>query len=140
MLKFSTTAETNPPKDQWFDFDFKEFAFKAARFTPRLLIAGVTAYYILGYAYTEGWMAAIDKIAMKIMQHYKMGYSAIGALMPTIQWYAAWGVRITAGALAGLAYDLMERIIICSVPFFAPDESAASKTLPVINKMLPLRA
>lgn len=121
---------STPTKEQW--FNCQDIATKLARWTPRILIAGAAGYYVLGYAYSEGWMAAIDQIAMKIMRYYEMGYIAIGALMPNVQWYAAWGVRITAAFVAGLAYDLMERVFIASIPFFAPEEPNKNERIKVM--------
>ncbi len=100
-------------------FSFKSLATKACRLTPRLVLPLLAGYYILGYAYVNGWMAAIDQIAMKVMRDNHMGYMAIGALMPTVQWYAAWAVRVTAATLALVVYDLAERVTICACKLFA---------------------
>lgn len=84
---------------------------KAAKLPPRILIAGFTGYYSLGLAYYYEIMAAIDKIAIRIIKHF-FGYAGIGAIMPTFQWYAAWGVRITAAGGATYLYHVVERIIL----------------------------
>lgn len=87
--------------------DFFNFILK---WTPRAIVAGFTGYYSLGIAYDIGLMAAIDRIAIRILR-YLLGYVGIGALMPTIQWYAAWGVRMVTALGAGLTYDFIERIL-----------------------------
>lgn len=102
-----------------------------ARLTPRIAVAGLAGFYILGYAYANGWMAAIDQLAMKVMRHYNMGYVAIGALMPTVQWYAAWGVRVSAALAAGLAYDLLERVVILAASYFTSSHKS-ERAVPVL--------
>lgn len=79
--------------------------------TPRAIAVGVGGYYGLGLAYSSGLMAAIDKLAIPIIQH-QLGYIGLGAIMPTFQWYAAWSARITFGALFALLYNIIERIIL----------------------------
>lgn len=125
--------EPSEANDSWFDFN--KIAIKVARLTPRIIVAGAVGYYVLGYAYMNGYMADIDKFAMLVMSKYlSMGYMAIGALMPTVQWYAAWGVRVSCGLAAGLAYDVMERVVISSGSFFAPDElSNVMPSIPLAN-------
>ena len=107
----------------WYVPDLSTVIKGAVRITPRLVVAGLAGYYILGFAYAHGWMAAIDQLAMRILLDYGFGYLSIGALMPTIQWYAAWGVRVTAALVAGIAYDITERIVLyviktCTSPFY----------------------
>ena len=118
-----TSLKPNIESQNEFDscLPFKNLAWKAARLTPRLVIGGLVVYYILGYAYMNGWMTAIDQIAMQVMRHYDMGYIVIGALMPQVQWYAAKGVQVAGGFAAALAYDLSERVVLCSIPFFTPE-------------------
>lgn len=88
-----------------------DIAFRAIlKWTPRTIIGGFAGYYSLGMAYDYGIMSAIDRLAIRILRH-SVGYAGIGALMPTIQWYAAWGVRMTAALVATIIYDLIERII-----------------------------
>ncbi len=111
----------------YFDNFFVKSGIQLGKITPAFVAAGLTGFYILGYAYANGWMMAIDQIAIKIMRHYDIGYMAIGALMPTVQWYAAWGVRTTAGIAAGLFFELMRRVMILSIRFFAPDEVPKTK-------------
>ena len=82
----------------------------ALRWTPRAIVAGIAGYYSLGIAYDKGVMSQLDRIAIKVFKH-TVGYSGLGAFMPTFQWYAAWGVRITAAIVAGILYDLIERIV-----------------------------
>lgn len=67
--------------------------------TPQLIVGGFVGYYSLGFAYEKGVMAGIDQIAIKILKP-KVGYVGLGAVMPTVQWYAAWGVRVTSAAIA----------------------------------------
>lgn len=62
-------------------------------------------------AYELGIMAEIDKIAIRILRP-SLGYMGIAAIMPTFQWYSAYGVRIAAGITATLLYSLVERIMI----------------------------
>lgn len=76
---------------------------------PRALAILVGGYYGLGLAYSCGLMAAIDKLAIAIIQQ-QVGYIGLGAIMPTFQWYAAWSARITFSALFALLYDTIERI------------------------------
>lgn len=98
-----------PVQPSTFSFEsFKQFAIKAG---PRAIVAGIAGYYSLGIAYEQGLMAEIDKIAIIVLKNW-VGYAGIGALMPTFQWYAAWGVRIMAAAFAAIIYDLIERVII----------------------------
>lgn len=82
--------------------------------TPRIIVAAVAGYYSLGIAYETGLMAEIDKIAIQILKNW-VGYAGLGALMPTFQWYSAWAVRFIAGAVAGLLYDLLERLVCCLI-------------------------
>lgn len=77
--------------------------------TPTAIAAFVGGYYGLGIAYEWGLMAEIDKIAIQIIKHF-FGYAGIGALMPTVQWYCAWGVRIVIAIVVGLLYEVTERI------------------------------
>jgi hypothetical protein len=91
---------------EWTTKDAADFFLK---WTPRALAIGVGAYYGLGVAYDLGVMAAIDRVAMDVLKQ-SVGYVGIGALMPTIQWYSAWAVRIVMATIAGLLYDLAERV------------------------------
>jgi len=109
-------------------FGLKNLTRKVFRITPRIIAAGLAGYYILGYAYVHGWMAQLDQLAMKIIPivsqkifNYHMGYVAIGALMPTIQWWEAWAVRVTAASATLACYDLLERVLIYSNKIFAPN-------------------
>jgi len=85
----------------------KQFIFK---WTPRAIAAAVGGYYALGVAYHLGLMALIDRVAIAALRQV-VGYAGIGAIMPTFQWYAAWGVRIAAAAGAGLIYDVVEKAV-----------------------------
>lgn len=87
--------------------------------TPRAVTAAIGGYYGLGIAYELGIMAAIDAIAIQTLKHF-VGYAGIGALMPTAQWYSAWGVRIAIGLIAGFAYDLAERCALCTYSRLVP--------------------
>ena len=78
------------------------------KWTPRAIAVFVGGYYGLGIAYEWGLMAKIDRIAIRIIKHF-FGYAGIGALMPTAQWYCAWGVRIGIGLCTGIGYDLIEK-------------------------------
>lgn len=79
--------------------------------TPRVIVYTAVGYYSLGYAYHYGIMAIIDKYAIKILVAH-VGYIGLGATMPIVQWYAAWGVRFTASLIALKVYDYTERIVI----------------------------
>lgn len=129
-----------------FDNFFVKLTIKIGKMTPRVAIAGISGYYVLGYAYANGWMMAIDQAAIKVMRHYGMGYIAIGALMPNVQWYAAWGVRVTAGLVAGIIYSIAEKVVILSIRVLTPGKiykrqpsqvsllSEQAETLPVQTK------
>lgn len=80
------------------------------KWTPRLVVAGFAGYYSLGLAYEYGIMAAVDRLAISLFKHF-VGTAGIGAAMPSFQWYASWGVRITAIAGAEILYDLGEKAI-----------------------------
>ncbi len=80
------------------------------KWTPRLLVATLTGYYSLGIAYEYGIMASIDKVAIRVLKNW-VGYAGLGAAMPTFQWYAAWAVRMSAAASAGIGYDLGEKFV-----------------------------
>lgn len=70
------------------------FADQAGRFlmtwTPRVIVAAIAGYYSLGIAYEMGIMAAIDQVAISVLKD-SVGYAGLGAVMPTFQWYSAWG-------------------------------------------------
>lgn len=87
----------------------KEFIIK---WTPRAAAVAIGGYYGLGIAYEWGLMASIDQFAIQVIKHFA-GYAGVGALMPTAQWYAALGVRVTIGIVAGVIYDLTERAALC---------------------------
>lgn len=76
--------------------------------TPRAIAAAVGGYYGLGIAHELGLMAMIDQIAIQVIKHF-FSYAGIGALMPTVQWYSAWAVRIVIGLATGFLYDLAEK-------------------------------
>jgi hypothetical protein len=77
---------------------------------PRAIAVAVGGYYGLGIAYDLGLMALIDQVAIEAIKHV-LGYAGIGALMPTVQWYSAWAARILFGILAGVLYDLTEKVV-----------------------------
>lgn len=89
---------------------FYSAAHFALKWTPRIIFVGIGGYYSLGVAYQFGIMAAIDKVAIKVLKHW-VGYAGIGAVMPTFQSRAAWVVRGVSAAGAGLIYDSTERIV-----------------------------
>ncbi len=78
------------------------------KWTPRAIAVAIGGYYGLGIAYECGLMALIDQVAIQVIKHFA-GYAGIGAFMPTVQWYAALGARITIGLCVGVIYDLVER-------------------------------
>jgi len=78
------------------------------KWTPRAIVVTIGGYYGLGIAYELGLMALIDQVAIQAIKHV-VGYAGIGALMPTVQWYSAWGARIAIGLGAGVIYDLAEK-------------------------------
>lgn len=82
------------------------------KWTPRAIAVAIGGYYGLGIAYELGLMAAIDQIAIQVIKNL-MGYAGVGAMMPTVQWYSAWAVRIVMGIAAGILYDLAEKATIC---------------------------
>lgn len=89
-------------------FNFSNLANKAVKWGPQIIICGLAGYYSLGWAYKVGLMAAIDRIVIPILiDYFNVGYIALGALMPTIQWYSAWTVRITAALIADAIYELI---------------------------------
>ncbi len=81
------------------------------KWTPRLLVATFAGYYCLGMLYDYGVLAAIDKVAIVVVKHF-VGYAGVGAAMPTIQWYCAWGARMAVAAAAGIGYDITERFAL----------------------------
>ena len=96
------------------------------KWTPRAAAALIGGYYGLGIAYDLGLMALIDKVAIQILKHW-VGYAGVGALMPTVQWYSAWSVRIVLGVGAELIYDLFEKATILFL-------SSACSVCSVVNK------
>lgn len=89
------------------EFNFLQFVQWSG---PRILVAGVFARFSLGIAYEKDIMYKIDRAAIVILRH-TVGRVGIGTVMPTFQWYAAWGVRISAAIIGGLIYDLVEKIV-----------------------------
>lgn len=82
------------------------------KWTPRAVAVAVGGYYGLGIiGYDLGLLAIIDKIAIQILKHL-VGYAGVGAYMPTVQWYAAWGIRVTIGLGAGFIYDVCEKAVL----------------------------
>jgi hypothetical protein len=78
--------------------------------SPQVLFAAVAGYCSLGMAYESGLMAAIDKVAIKVLIKH-VGYIGLGAAMPAFQWYAAWGIRVVACVIAAALYELCLRIV-----------------------------
>ncbi len=111
-------------------FSFGDLSRLIIHWTPRTCVAGAAGFYSLGIAYEKGLMAAIDRIAIQVLRHH-VGYMGLGAIMPTFQWYSAWGVRLTAALLAGLAYDVTERIALYIIRnFIAPNNPPPFTPLP----------
>jgi len=110
MSSLEKTPSESPQKQFSFSSpeDFKKFVMK---WTPRVLVAGFVGYYSLGIAYDLGVMAAIDKVAIRILKNW-VGYAGVGAAMPTVQWYTAWAVRVTSAGAAGILYDLGEKVVL----------------------------
>jgi len=81
------------------------------KWTPRAIAVTLGGYYGLGVAYEMGLMALIDQLAIPIIKHF-LGYAGVGALMPTVQWYSAWGARIAIGIATGVLYDLLEKSVV----------------------------
>jgi len=79
-----------------------------AKWTPRVISVLIGGYYGLGIAYEVGLMALIDQVAIQVIKHFS-GYAGLGALMPTVQWHAAWIVRGLFGVCAGVLYDTVEK-------------------------------
>lgn len=79
------------------------------KWTPRTIASLLGGYYGLGVAYDLGLMALIDQIAIRFIKHF-FGYGGIGALMPTVQWYSAWGVRLVLGITSAISYDCLARM------------------------------
>lgn len=105
--------------------NFQEWFHFALKWTPRTIVACLSGYYSLGVAYEMGIMAAIDRIAIRILRH-SLGYMGMAAMMPTFQWYSAWAVRISAAIAAGFIYDLIERVFkIAFASFFKPNEASS---------------
>lgn len=86
------------------------------RWTPRAIAVVIGGYYGLGIAYDSGLMALIDKVAIQAIKHFA-GYTGVGALMPTVQWYAAWGARVIVGFSVGLIYDRLEVLAKATIGF-----------------------
>ncbi len=119
---------------------FSNFAF---RWTPRIVVSTVAGYYSLGVAYERGVMALIDRVAIQILLP-RVGYLGLGAVMPTVQWYAAWAVRIAVTIAVALLYDLCERMLIAAYRrFCAPSpknqviEELTTKLTPAPATVIP---
>lgn len=78
------------------------------KWAPRAIAVAIGGYYGLGIAYDMGLMALIDQVAIQAIKHV-LGYAGIGAMMPTVQWYSAWGGHIAFGIVTGVMYDLTEK-------------------------------
>lgn len=86
------------------------------KWTPRAIAVAIGGYYGLGIAYDYGLMAVIDKIAIDVIKHFA-GYAGVGALMPTVQWHAAWVVRVIIGLSFGFIYDRIEVLVSTTSKF-----------------------
>lgn len=125
MNQFGHYAAPPPDVTTWFQF--------AVKWGPRAIVAGLAGYYCLGVAYESGLMAAIDRIAMRILRP-SLGYMGMAAFMPTFQWYSAWGVRVVAAIGAGFLYDLIERIFNAIYQKFISDPNEVPLTPPPIHR------
>lgn len=119
-----SASEKPTPSTYDYQTQMAHFFFK---WTPRVLVAAISGYYCLGYAYEKGLMAAIDKVAISILKS-SVGYAGLGAMMPTFQWYSAWGVRMTCATAAGVTYDLTERLTLCIYHRFKRRNDSDSKS------------
>ncbi len=90
--------------------------YKTCEWTPRLICVSLAGYYSLGVAYSNGWMAQIDSIAIPILRRY-YGYFGVGAVMPVFQQYSAIGVRFLAATGASFAYSVLEKVAITIYKF-----------------------
>lgn len=114
-------------------FSSNPFSYVILKWTPRFIVAGLSGFYSLGLAYDLGIMAAIDRIAIRVLRHY-VGFTGLGAIMPIFQWYAAWGIRAIAAITATLFYDLIERIVYLVYARFHPiDNSDSLQEAPLIR-------
>lgn len=105
-----------PPSPPATPSTYSKFLEFMATWTPRTFVGALAGYYSLGIAYEKGVMAAIDRVAIRVLKN-SVGYAGIGKFMPSVQWYAAWGVRITATLGATILYDLTERIVYAVARF-----------------------
>lgn len=80
------------------------------KWTPRALAMTAGGYYGLGIAYEWGFLALIDQVAIRILKGL-FGYVGVGAMMPTVQWYSAWAVRVIFGLTCGVVYDSIEKCV-----------------------------
>ena len=99
------------------------------KWTPRSLAVAVGGYYGLGIAYEMGLMALIDRMMIQALKHL-FGYAGIGAIMPSAQWYAAWGARLVIGLGAGVLYDLGEK---CARFCWGKNQRDSLKAAPVLE-------
>jgi hypothetical protein len=94
----------------------KDVASFVLKWGPRTIVVCFVGYYSLGLAYYWGVMALIDKVAISLLLP-SVGYAGLGAIMPIVQWYAAWGVRIIAGIGAGFIYEAIVIVLKRSFNF-----------------------
>lgn len=94
-----------------------------ATWGPRAIAVAVGGYYGLGLAYEWGLLALIDRAAIPLIKHVG-GYAAVGAAMPTFQWYSAWAVRFAFGLLSACLYDLTVRATQSAFAHFSPPKPA----------------
>lgn len=87
------------------------------KWTMRAGVGGFCGFYSLGFCYEYGVMAKIDAIAISVILP-SIGYAGLGAFMPGFQWYSAWAVRVVAGLLGALIYDLTERACMAAFRYF----------------------
>lgn len=78
---------------------FKQLTKFAVIYGPRLIILGLVGYASLGFCYHIGLIGYITELAIPIIKN-QVGYIGLGAVMPTFQWYLAWGVRVVSVILA----------------------------------------
>lgn len=83
----------------------------------RTLVAGAAGYYVLGFAYQTGLMAKVDRLVLDAF-FPSVGYFGVGLVMPEVQRRSSLIVRVSAACLAGVLYDILERIFFAVFRFF----------------------
>lgn len=123
-------------ESNFFSFD-GQWALIAVKWAPKAIIAGGVGYYSLGVAYDTGFMAKIDYYAIKVFRN-SLGYTGLGAIMPTFQWYSAWTVRIGSAIVAAGIYDLTLKVagrFAQTINSYRKQENAATQPLQQENRV-----